>query len=90
MLRTATLSPGTFAVETGRLATLLSQNCITICAALNRKCAAAHFKFNAENIFMRALIAESPIVPLIWMLLSAHKSRGCQGCDQLVAGTKAA
>jgi DNA replication protein DnaC len=35
MLRTATLSPATFAVETGRLATLLSQNSITICAALN-------------------------------------------------------
>ncbi len=36
MLRTAILSPGTFAVEAGRLPTLLSQNCITICAALCR------------------------------------------------------
>jgi hypothetical protein len=54
MLRTAILSPGTFAVETGRLATLLSQNCITICAALNRKCAAAHFRLEVSSVLARS------------------------------------
>jgi hypothetical protein len=54
MLRTATLSPGTFVVETGRLATLLSQNCITICAALNLKCASAHFLLLVTNVDARS------------------------------------
>jgi hypothetical protein len=30
--------------------------------------------FNAENIFMRALIAESSALPLFWMLLFTHHS----------------
>ena len=54
------------------------------------KCGELHFNCNAEIIFMRAPIAESPDFPLFWLLLSPHKSWGGQESDQLVAGTKAA